>query len=200
MKKIILALFCASTISLTSNAQLPIALVAGVNMANATQKMAGSSISSSSITGFHIGLMTELSFGEKLSLMPGLIYSIKGSKVSDFNVTAKINYLEIPINVAYKLPVNGLFVYAGPYLGYALSGTTEVSGSSTSMTFGNDSSNNAKKMDVGLNIGVGYNLPMHLFVRAQYGMGLSNLQPKGDADNMIKNKVFGISVGYYFRR
>lgn len=200
MKKILLALISVATFTQTSNAQIPIAVVAGVNLANATQKFAGTSISSSSITGFHVGLMTEFTFGSKLSLMPGLLYSIKGTKISDFDATAKINYLEIPLNIAYKLPVPGLFAYAGPYLGYALSGSSEISGVSDVMKIGTDDSSDIKPTDLGLNIGLGYNLPMKLFIRAQYGIGFANIQPKGDADNMVKNKVFAISLGYYLKR
>ena len=200
MKKNLLALISVFAIALTSNAQIPIAVIAGVNMANATQKFAGTSFSSSSMTGFHVGLMTEISFGSKISLMPGLLYSIKGSKISDLDATTKVNYLEIPVNIAYKLPIPGLFAYAGPYLGYALSGTSEMAGLSDAMKIGTDDSSDIKPTDLGLNIGVGYNLPMKLFVRAQYGLGFANVQPKGDADNMIKNKVLAISVGYYFKR
>jgi hypothetical protein len=200
MKKIFLTLLSVSAISLSSNAQLPITVIAGVNMANATLKQGSVSPSSSSVTGFHVGLLTDISLGNKLSLMPGLIYSIKGYKISDLDATAKINNLEIPINIAYKLPVPGLFVYAGPYLGYAISGTTTMGSNSSSIKIGTDSSSDIKPMDMGLNIGMGYNLPKKFFVRAQYGMGLTNIMPQGNADNMIKNKVFAISIGYYFRK
>lgn len=59
MKKIILALFCASTVSLTSNAQLPIAAVGGINIANMSVKSGGNSETTTSNTLFHIGLSTQ---------------------------------------------------------------------------------------------------------------------------------------------
>lgn len=145
--------------------------------------------------------------------MPGLIYSMKGAKMTDnslgfdIKVDGKVSYLEIPLNVCYSFGSckdGGLFVFGGPYLGYALSGKQKISylafDTTTTVKFGNDSTSDMKRMDFGLNLGVGYQLPMGLFFRAQYGLGLSNIDAVGDKDNFTKNKVFGISVGYYFRR
>jgi hypothetical protein len=90
-------------------------------------------------------------------------------------------------------------IFAGPYLGYALSGKdkAEAMGQSETATLkiGSADTDDVKAMDFGLNIGVGVNVSNFL-VTAQYGLGLSNLS--NSSGETVKNKVIGISVGYLF--
>ena len=51
--------------------------------------------------------------------------------------------------------------------------------------------------DFGLNVGAGFQIEK-ISIRAQYGLGLSNLDPSGNSDMEIKNAVIGISLGYMF--
>jgi hypothetical protein len=209
MKKILLAVVCLATISLNAIAQLNFAGVVGLNLANLSSKSGGSAVSTDMNAGFHFGVVGQMCFGEKICFMPGLIYSMKGATQKGNGMTDKINinYLEIPLNIRYCFHgcnESGLFVFAGPYLGYALSGkqTLDVTGSgsaSESLKFGSDS-NQVKRMDFGVNIGVGYNLNSKMFISAQYGLGLSNIDGKGDADNFDKNRVIGVSFGYFLRK
>ena len=51
--------------------------------------------------------------------------------------------------------------------------------------------------DFGLNFGACVQFES-IVIRAQYGLGLTNLDPEGDSDFEMKNGVIGISLGYMF--
>ena len=109
--------------------------------------------------------------------------------------TTKLNYLEIPLNVAYKFSAGELsnfFVQAGPYLGYALSGKEKSDGESTDVEFGDAG---MKRFDIGLGFGLGLALGP-IVPSISYQLGLANLS--GDSDTKVKNKVLQISVAYMF--
>lgn len=103
--------------------------------------------------------------------------------------TAKINYLEIPLNFAYKFSISetsNFFVQAGPYLGYALNGKEKSDGETTDIEFGDGG---MKRFDFGIGIGAGLELGA-IVPSISYQFGLANLSD--DSDATIKNKVLGI--------
>jgi len=52
--------------------------------------------------------------------------------------------------------------------------------------------------DVGLNLNTGYMWNSGLFLRANGGFGLMNIQPGGDDMNSLRNFSVALSVGYLF--
>lgn len=185
MKKILLAIAFLATVSFTSNAQMKITPAVGLNMSTVSGAEGASSIMS-----FHIGGLVGFGITDNISLQPGIFYSIKGAKQEVFSISATTNlsYLEIPINVVYAFGESGLSAHAGPYLGMLMSAK---SGS-------DDVKDSYKSMDFGLNLGLSYNLPMNLMVRAQYGMGLADInnKDKSGIDKKLSNSCIGITVGY----
>jgi len=132
----------------------------------------------------------------------------------------RINYIEMPLNLEFKLgrPGHGHFIFgAGPYVAVALNGTiinangssiilpsgrvitTENDHSSTAY-IGNSVDDDITPLDGGLNLNMGYESPMGLFVRGNMGFGLANILPQGDSYNYIRNWGMGVSVGYLFGR
>jgi hypothetical protein len=112
-----------------------------------------------------------------------------------------INYLEVPINVAFKF--KGFQVYAGPYIATALAGkakwhievdgdtesgsealkfytkevnSDDIEGESIEEGMNNFFRYYFKRFDYGLNIGAGYKLGPVL-LSAGYSLGLANLTP-----------------------
>lgn len=224
MKKFVFSIVAAATMLATqAQAQISVGPMLGLNLANISAKSGGESISTTMKAGFHIGGVANIAFTDHFSLMPGVLFSIKGfksSQESGFGSTkvkteanVSLNYLEIPVNVAYFFGQPGggrLFIHAGPYIGLCLGGKIKAdvsypgssfpsSSSDESIKVGNDALEDAvRPLDFGINAGVGYQLPMGLFVKAQYGLGLANTLPEGDGDNAMKNRVIGISVGFLF--
>lgn len=152
-----------------------------------------------SMLGLHVGPVAEFELQESLSFNTGLLYSVKGAKMEygSESATTSLNYLEIPLNVAYKFSVGEMsdfFVQAGPYLGYALSGKTKYGDESEDIDF---EENGIKRMDFGLGVGLGLKLGP-IVPSISYQLGLSNLNDDSEDDMTIKNKVLQFSVAYMF--
>ena len=134
MKKLILAI-SALLLAVSANAQLGI--VAGVTSTKTNLDEAYKDIAETmNVDQYHAGLVYNLNLPLGLSLQPGLIYNMKGQSLAsnidalgakqDVTINTKTGYLEVPVRVAWGIDL-GLFkpyVFAEPYLGYAI--TTET--------------------------------------------------------------------------
>jgi len=170
-------------------------------------------------TGFHFGVTAEVPFSESFSFEPGLIYSLRGFTTSrksavsgeqpvEPKLTMYLNYLVIPLNAIYKIRVgkSKIFISAGPYLGYALSGKLKadtawfgINGDQPErkVLIGNNSTNDIKPFDYGFNLGAGIELyPVTL--GAQYGFSISNIAPANDYGRQLKNKIISFALSYKF--
>lgn len=176
----------------------------GVNFANMTVSMGGSSISAKSLTGFHIGPVVDYALQNKLHFNTGILYSTKGFKSQDFGeggetMTEKINCLDVPLNLAYKFALNAksdFFIQAGPYLSYALNGKEKIGSVSTDLEF----KDNVKRFDYGLGFGGGVEFgSMAASLNYQLGVADLNDVPAAELDGFkIKNKVLQLSLTYIF--
>lgn len=161
-------------------------------------------------TGFHLGLVAELSLSENFSIQPEVLYSAQGAKAegSDtwegmtetWDYTYNLDYINIPVLAKYYVTPS-LNIHAGPQMSllinsqaegeYTYDGVTE----SESMDL-----EDVKSLDFALAAGVGYQLNMGVFFNARYNVGLSNIwdiEEEND-DYSQKNSVFQLSVGFMF--
>ena len=174
--------------------------------------------------GYMVGLAAEYSFVEAVSLQTGLMLSNKGTKLEEeesgisFKANSSLNYLEIPVNLAFK--AGNFQVHAGPYIGIGLSGKSkseyEFNGESESeevkLMFKNKVSESdlddldgdedfARLTDFGLNLGAGYRIGS-ILVTATYSKGLSNITPKyegvDDDDDKTTHKGISLAVSWFF--
>lgn len=179
-------------------------LKGGVNFANVTIKMNGASASPKSLTGFHFGIIGDFNLKENLYFNTGLFYTQKGfsgeagSEVGNIKETA--NYLEIPLNIAYKIPIKDktkFFFQAGPYIAYGIGVKQEAGGESQSGSF---SDAGLKKFDYGLGVGGGMEFGV-LVASINYQIGLADINDAHDvADAGMKHKVLQISLAYMFSK
>ena len=197
MKKIILSLLSVAVLATAANAQIAIAPELGLNMANVAFKP---SASTSMKAGLGIGAIVDIGLTDNLFLQPGLFYEMTGCNFSGGSYN--VNTIQIPVNIEYKLGEAGsgrFFFGVGPYLADNIGGTIKVGSNSTSLKIGSDKANDdIKGMDFGIGLNFGYLLANGFYARAHYQMGMSNLQPGGDANNSIKTSAIGVTVGYYF--
>jgi hypothetical protein len=174
--------------------------------------------------GFQAGVVADFGITENFSIIPELLFSQRGAKAKNSDLegtgfsgaSTTLNYLQLPINAAYKFDVgNGskLFVFAGPYLGYGISASSKVEGGeqglSADMKFG--SNEMLKAFDFGLNVGVGYQYDK-VFFKLQYNQGLTNIYNTENITKFYndygidinfnnssgKNQNIAFSVGYFF--
>lgn len=170
---------------------------------------------------FTLGGVADIGFTDMISLQPGLLLSLKGSAVDvkeEYDATGydryTIAYLDIPINVAFKF--GGFQLYAGPYLGIAVSGKDKwdlegdgwddkdsqdfifVIGKADPEDFEeNETGTVMKRFDYGIGLGAGYKLgPVLLGIGAE--IGLANLTPDvKDVDfNPSDYKVHNLSASF----
>ena len=175
------------------------------------------------LAGFNAGIFSDIDFG-KVSIEPGLFYTTKGQRLTNiiyYEIPSTspggslnghgsniYNYLELPVNILYNIPVSfgKFFIGGGPYLAYGLSAkskvsTTETSGGSSTtsesdmpLSFSGDNAD-LKRVDFGLGAKGGFALKSGLLISAGYEHGTTNVVNQGYAS---KNNVFNISLGYSF--
>jgi hypothetical protein len=173
----------------TTTNNLAVGITAGVNLSN----VYGSDVTDNAMKiGFHGGVLVNLPLNPNFSIVPGALYSLKGTQ-SDINSDYKINlsYLEIPVVVNYKLD-NGLGFFIGPYLGILLAATAEPGGV--------DVKDQAETIDFGGKAGISYMLPMGLSFNAHYELGFTDIMkaPSGGTAPSEKNNNIGVGVAYWF--
>jgi hypothetical protein len=215
MKKFLLLLSLLGSMSLTYAQTTKFGVIAGFNLASVSNTSSGSTISSSTLAGFHAGAFAYFQLSKSVSIQPGVLFSLKGGtedltqSSGSYSVHATdkltLNYVEVPVNVFYNIPVSfgKIFLGGGPYVALGLSGkekvvyTGSISGSSdTNVTFGSNT-NDVKNPDFGLNLGAGVSLQNNLLFKIGYGIGIANLSNVSGSTS--HNNVFGVSVGYSFK-
>ena len=197
MKQKLIFICILSFALLNANAQR-FGIKAGLSMANAKYEYTETSISTENLIGFQAGLIGELPISDALYLNAGALFSQKGTKLSLLGMEVKfpVNYVEVPLNLAYKYDLGPLklFAQAGPYLGYGLSAKMTGSGIDETINFGTEP-DQMKRLDYGANFGAGIEIgPVQ--IGANYGLGLANIS--NDPDETMKNGVLSFTVALLF--
>lgn len=138
---------------------------------------------------FHAGVLIDIKLSDRLILQPNLLYTIKGSYLALSDENLNISYLETPLNVLYKF--NHLHIGGGPYLGYALGGGTQ----SVDLSF-TSATNDAVRLDYGINFSANYVFETGFFVSANYAWGLANVT--NNTNQPITNTNLTLSLGRMF--
>ena len=156
----------------------------------------------SSSTGFHAGGFVEFKALGKIAVQPELLFSAQGAKFKGKDIssieesTQKMDYVLVPIMLKYYvLSVAGLFVEAGPQVGFLVSAKDEVQDKLTNISTTEDIKDATKGLDTSVNFGVGYDILDTIVVQTRYCLGLTNV---AESDVKSKNGVFQLSVGYKF--
>jgi hypothetical protein len=200
-------LLCTLSLSIEAaqaQTKLNLGPVVGLNIAGTTNN----SPSNTTINyrrGFEAGLQGIIQLGH-LAVQPSLRFSQKGLYerygVDHFSryTYYRLNYLTLPVNLAYSLRQDGqgLQVFAGPYAGLLLGGNYQltadepgpfggISYSDGKVAPGEDFSipaagsttripRRCRRLDVGVQAGLGYRLG-NLLVQADFAFGLDDLYP-----------------------
>jgi Outer membrane protein beta-barrel domain len=132
------------------------------------------------LTGFNIGLFTQLELTEGISIQPEINYTTKGAELKYNNVffegtsKFKLNYVEIPVLLKVNVTEN-FNLHAGPYAAFLVSSkiTSEnANGEETSND--NVDTDDLNKFDYGLAAGVGFDFDS-FGIGARYNYGLSTI-------------------------
>lgn len=156
----------------------------GINLAN----IGGDETDNKVKLAPHVGMYSEVFFDYFLMLQAEILLSFQGHAApSEFDNKLNLTYLNIPVMARYNLGYN-LNVHAGVQFGFLLSAKRIY------QDFESDVKDQFKGMELGLPIGVGYDLmDRKINVTVRYIIGLNNI-----SDNSIQtlhNNVFQISAG-----
>ena len=205
MKRVIivlLALFAAVNVSAQ---ELRWGVAGGLNFAWERAKAAGVKVSSDSYIGFQVGAKAEMDFSSYLIdgfyLEGSLLYNLKGGSYSGSH--SNLGYLQLPVNLGYRLTFSGdvsLLGSLGPYFGLGVLGkdVEKVSGAKVKTdVFGI----RLQRFDFGLN----YKLGVEVWNQWQFYLGLEhsllNLAKKNLDDEAHGKKHlvnFYIGTAYMF--
>jgi hypothetical protein len=137
------------------------------------------------------GVALQVIWPKGFVVQPELLYSQKGCIYSGTDTKYNIDYLEIPVKVAYRLHLAEIkpFVFAAPYAAYAIKLTPNGD-----MSIADNDSDQFNKFDGGIGVGAGFDVwKVQLSFRYSWGFAqvLNEAYP-------IRNKVFTISAGLLF--
>ncbi len=198
----------------------------GLNLANITKTNSGETFNANNLATFNAGVLARFGLSETFDLESGILFNGHGSKTeTNFSngdyVRTKFNpmYLEVPLNVLFKVPFNtsgpGFFVNAGPYIAVGIAGKSKfdskiagiTASSSNNIKFSNDDPltseqddaayNKLKRFDYGLNFGAGVDLSKVL-IKVNYGLGLAKInstQSDNSSNDKNKFRTWSLSVG-----
>src|SRR5690606_13128745 len=136
------------------------------------------------------GLVVYSSLENPVFLQSGLFYNVKGAKGAGFedaDVKLTYNFVELPVNIGFQLPVGEsvkISPYAGGFVGYAISGKLKMGGISFDL-FDLDLEDleeveyDPQRLDYGANVGLGVHFNDRIIISGQYSHGLANL---GDSE------------------
>lgn len=210
MKKLILAI-SALLLAVSANAQLGI--VAGVTSTKTNLDEAYKDIAETmNVDQYHAGLVYNLNLPLGLSLQPGVVYNMKGQSLAsnikdlkgdkhDATINTKTGYLEVPVRVAWGVDL-GLFkpyVFAEPYLGYAINTetTTEIKDAAAAeilnSTMGTqlESKNEwdaRNRLEYGVGLGAGVRVLKFAALSVKYFWEFGNLYKEGEKSPNISTE------------
>jgi len=190
MKKIFLVGILSILFVGISFAQTRIGITAGLNVSNIIVSGSEAKVSYDYKAGFQAGVVADFGITNNFSVIPELLFSQRGCKFKDLDMSMTLNYLQLPVNLAYKFDVgygSKLFIFAGPYIGYGISASDDFK-------FGSGD-NEIKPFDFGVTGGIGYQFE-RVFFKLQCNPGLLNMN--NNSSVTTKNMNVAVTAGYFF--
>lgn len=224
MKKLICIVLAvvAMAAAPAANAQLRFGAKLGANFSNLSWDDAKNfNFKGTSLTNFTGGVTAEWIFIAGFGIDASVMYTAKGTKyeVGDnimgeafeslFGtkeaVTNTIHYIEVPVNLKYKLKIPVVedivipFVYAGPSFAFKVGESIKGLGETVKNA---DQIIKNKNFDVAINVGIGAEIIKQVNLAVQYGWGLGTASEIGFGDvvsvNKAKTGAWTITLGYMF--
>lgn len=195
-----------------SSTYAQIGIKAGINLANQIKSLSSQDISDGlsreNLTGYQVGLIYQLNPRKSgIGAEIGLLVSQKGFSFSDSTSLAnnvlrgyhELNYIELPLNLRYKIKLGflGVYGYGGLYGGYAMNGrhVIETENTSADISF----KEMVDRADYGYNLGLGLEFFNKIQFGANWSQGIKNTNLENNtAENTIRNRVFSIGLTYLF--
>lgn len=201
-KSLIIILFFLSA---SVDAQTKIGLRAGMNFSSILFK--DYKPEKKMLNRVNLGTIIGIPLDENWSVYTGPYYSGKGvvhgrtgstGRIDSF--TIRLNYIELPINIAYKFNEgrpNRLGIAGGPYIAYGFNGEMRTINSSRPPTthLHKKETDQYKRLELGFNFTTLFEINNRYGLRVDYSRSLTNIHR---AEKEL-NSVVGVSVYWHFK-
>ena len=205
-KQLVLLALC-TLFAATSFGQVRIGPAVGFNYSTLMQDQDKVKVENDFTIGLRAGLTFDLGIAKFFSIVPEVNFSQMGWKClgkdqfAGQSETARLNYIEVPINLVIKLKLGKstrFDLFAGAYGAYAISGNIKMNygGGETNkikVPFGTNPGQ-ANRLDIGMNLGIGLEVS-RVFVKTQFIVGLNNMSSV-EKESMT-NGCFALTLGYF---
>jgi len=150
--------------------------------------------------GFVGGGFITFNLSTSIAIQAEALYSMKGAKASEpgWNISANINYLEIPILVKFMIPTQGSVkpsLFVGPALALKMSARYKYEEEGYSEE---GDIEEMKSSDLGLVFGAGLDIGRNIRTDLRYTLGISKVMEAGGYTFDVKNGAFSLMIGYCF--
>ncbi|MBR5638953.1 MAG: PorT family protein [Muribaculaceae bacterium] len=209
MKKITIALLCMimATGSALAQKQFTFGPKVGVDYTHFWGKKAchGGRLN------YQAGLFLEYRFTDKISIAPEVVFAAQGGKydyknfiyemiiTTDVELTDMLNYINIPVMFKYYFTPK-FSIDFGPQLGINIYSkySVEPKDKAIGPKMTHDQKDGTKTLDVGVGLGLTYNITNDVFVQGRYTMGVTDVFDKNWDSDEEKNANAQIAIGYRF--
>lgn len=197
MKKIVLTfVFSVTIMCVFSQSNARFGIVGGMNVS----KFGGNAIANvlPSRIGFHAGPKAEISLSmlRNVYLDASALLSLKGTGQLLDEGNRSLYYLEVPLRIGYKYPMNNTFSVfgkAGPYVGFGLFGSSIEGYEDNPFS---DDEFGYKRFDFGLGVKAGVEISNKYQASIGYDWGLINIDNSGSIG--FSNRNLSVSLAYLF--
>ena len=194
-------LFIALLTHLPVHAQFHVGIKAGIALSNISEKT-----SSPEKTNYHSrimgtgGFFAHINLGKKFLLRPELTITGKGAKAryvttyfnyntntytqSSYIDKTTFNYIDIPVNLLYVIPLDEKKLLAG-------------GGPVISLLLNKEANYGMETTDMGVNLLLLYEWPIGFSIGVNFMQGLKDISYSYNSNN-IKNHYLGFTTGYWF--
>jgi len=210
MKKIALIIF-AFWAFVPLKAQFRYSFQGGLNVTTQIAKNYNADFAKNKfLFGFNAGPGIDYMWGRYFSLHSGLILENKGTRghVEAYgrsaDVVNRLLYLDVPVMARgnFKAGNMVIFIEAGPYAGYGLTGKAKIETADTSkiwdIKWGSDPQDDFKRFDYGVMGGAGLEWK-RFSLEGCFAYGLANIFALSQTGYVIENRAFSVRIGYYIK-
>jgi hypothetical protein len=211
MKKIALIVM-VTCVSIPLRAQFRYGFQAGLNVTTQIAKNYNADFAKNLfLIGFNAGPAIDYMWGRHFSLHSGIILENKGTRGRvealgrSADVVNRLLYLDIPLLARGNFKAGNLIVFieAGPYVGYGLTGKARIETADTSKTWdinwGKEPQDDFKRFDYGLIAGAGLEWK-RFSLEGCFACGIANIYALGQTGYDIEQRAFSVRIGYCFKQ
>lgn len=177
----------------------------GLNSTNVKFEINDQDADTDGLLNLALGVFARLPVGaSNLSIQPELTFSPRGYKAEqDFGILGtletKTNFTQLDLGALVRYDLNdsdqpvGLYLGAGPFFSYSLSGTIELNGDTEDIDFDDNEDFNRGGLYLGAAAGATFNLGIKVFAELRYITSISDLD--GLDDVTFKPNAIGLNAG-----